>query len=174
MLVETHYDAIHAFAFKVLGDRAEAEDCAQDVCLSLVDRLPEFRRAARPTTWLYRIVVNAARDRLRAQARLARRGEGWKERHEADEAANRDAAAVRAWLDEALEHLDETERMTVALVVSEGVSHQEAGDILGVSAGTVSWRMNRIRTKLARLDPPEPVSATAPASGPVSEKGAMA
>ena len=67
-LVTRHYDRIFRVAWRILGNRAEAEDLAQDVCATLGRRIRSFRGEAAFTTWLHRLVVNAARDRLRREA----------------------------------------------------------------------------------------------------------
>ncbi len=61
-LLERHYDSVYRIAFKFCGQRADAEDLAQDVCASLGRKIRTFRGDAKFTTWLYRLVVNAARD----------------------------------------------------------------------------------------------------------------
>src|SRR6476646_5527485 len=61
-LLRRHYDRIHGLAWKLTGTRADAEDIAQDVCCTLVERLAEFRGEAKFTTWLTSIVYNACRD----------------------------------------------------------------------------------------------------------------
>jgi RNA polymerase sigma-70 factor (ECF subfamily) len=147
-LLEAHYDTIFAFSVRALGCRHEAEDLTQDVCLRLAERLPAFRGDAKISTWLYRIVVNAAQDRLRVRTRQARLAEEWREAHlaKADEA---DAArAARGWIADTLAVLDPAERTTLALVVTGGFSQSEAAEILGVAPGTVSWRMSEIRKRL--------------------------
>ena len=70
-LLGRHYDGIFRLAFRFTGHRADAEDIAQDVCVGLADRLGSFRGEAKFSTWLYRIVVNVCRDRLRRRNRRA-------------------------------------------------------------------------------------------------------
>src|SRR6188472_1771628 len=61
-LLERHYDRIHGLAWQLTGTRADADDIAQDVCCSLVERIGSFRGEAKFTTWLCGITVNACRD----------------------------------------------------------------------------------------------------------------
>lgn len=150
-LLSRHYARIFRVAWRVLGDRTEAEDVAQDVCVALPGRLGSFEGRSRFTTWLTRLVMNAARDRLRRLAARTRAGEGWGE----VEALRRDeAAAAREamdWLQGAMATLDADQRETVALVLGEEMSHAEAAEVLGVKEGTISWRMSEIRKRLRRL-----------------------
>ena len=67
-LLERHYGRILRLCLRLLGDRAEAEDLAQDVCVGLAKKIRSFRGEARFTTWLYRVVLNAGRDAMRRRA----------------------------------------------------------------------------------------------------------
>lgn len=150
-LLEAHYDTIFAFSVRALGCRQEAEDLTQDVCLSLSERLPEFRGEAKVTSWLYRIVVNAARDRIRKQVRQRRIGVDWGEREILVSAENEDQRERREFLRDAMSSLDATDRITVALVVTGGFSQAEAAEILDVAPGTVAWRMSEIKKQLSSM-----------------------
>ena len=77
LLLERHYDRVFGLAFRLTGQRANAEDLTQDVCLALPAKLAGFRGEARFTTWLYRVVVNAAHDARRRAAAHARAADGW-------------------------------------------------------------------------------------------------
>ena len=61
------------------------------------------------------------------------------------------ASARRPWLRQALGRLPEELRTTVVLVLEEGLRHAEAGEVLGVSESTVSWRMHEVRKRLRAL-----------------------
>src|SRR5215469_15401014 len=61
-LLRRHYDRIHGLAWQLTGSRADADDIAQDVCCTLVEKIGGFRREAKFTTWLCGIVFNACRD----------------------------------------------------------------------------------------------------------------
>ncbi len=114
-LVTRHYDRIFRVAWRILGNRAEAEDLAQDVCATLGRRIRSFRGEAAFTTWLHRLVVNAARDRLRREAARGRAAMGW---GDAEGLRRRDAAEREgevAWLRETLATLSPELRETVAM-----------------------------------------------------------
>src|SRR5262249_56240395 len=59
-------------AWRVTGSRSAAQDIAQDVCCTLVEKIGSFKGEARFTTWLVGIVVNACRDHRRRGLTLAR------------------------------------------------------------------------------------------------------
>ena len=114
-------------------------------------KLAGFRREARFTTWLHRIVLNAARDRLRRMAADRRRAEGWGEVESLRRAEAVDARAEQEWLQDAMSALPEQLRETVALVLGEDLTHAEAGEVLGVTEGTISWRMSEVRKTLRAM-----------------------
>ena len=148
-LLERHYDRIHGLAWQLTGTRADADDIAQDVCCTLVERIGSFRGEAKFTTWLCGIVVNACRDfhrrrkslggfaaRLAVLAGLARGPDG-RDLHDA------------MWVKSAIAGLPPAYRDTVVLVAGQQLSHAEAAAILGVAETTVSWRMHEVRRMLA-------------------------
>lgn len=150
-LLERHYDTIHRMGLRLLGERAEAEDLAQDVSVSLASRIRSFRGDARFTTWLYRVVLNAARDRLRAGARRERLEAAHAERDALVRAGDAQRAAEAEWLREALAGLGPELRETAVLVLEEELSHAEAAEVLDIAEGTVSWRMAQLRRKLRTI-----------------------
>ncbi|RMF40414.1 MAG: sigma-70 family RNA polymerase sigma factor [Alphaproteobacteria bacterium] len=150
-LVERHYDRIFRLGFRILGSRADAEDLAQDICVALPGKLARFDGRSRFATWLHRVVINAARDVLRRRASRARAGDGWGdiERMRRAEAAERRDSLD--WLAAAMTALKPDLRETVALVLGEEMSHAEAAAVLGLSEGSVSWRMSEVRKTLRAL-----------------------
>ena len=68
-LVERHYDFIHRVAWRWAGNRTDAEDIAQDVCVRLGKAIRSYRGGSAFTTWLYALTLNAARDLKRKSAR---------------------------------------------------------------------------------------------------------
>ncbi|MEO1536128.1 MAG: RNA polymerase sigma factor [Pseudomonadota bacterium] len=149
-LLQRHYDRVFRLAFRLTGAKAEAEDLCQDVCLALPARLGAFRGEARFTTWLYRVVVNAAHDRRRRRATHARAAEKWGEVEVARRAEVAETAEALDWLTAAMRALPEELRDTVALVLDE-VTHAEAAEVLGISKGTVSWRMSEAKKRLRAM-----------------------
>jgi RNA polymerase sigma-70 factor (ECF subfamily) len=151
VLVQRHYDRVFGLAYRLTGARAEAQDLTQDICAALPAKLRHWRGEARFTTWLYRVVVNAAHDRRRRQATHARAATGWGDW----EIARQDEITVQAeaqdWLAQAMARLSVELRDTVALVLGEEMTQAEAGAVLGVSEGTVAWRMSEVKKRLRVL-----------------------
>src|SRR5918999_1666283 len=61
-LLRRHYDRVHGLAWQLTGSRSDADDIAQDVCCTLVEKIGRFRGEAKFTTWLFGITFNACRD----------------------------------------------------------------------------------------------------------------
>lgn len=147
LLVSRVYDRVYAYAVRLTGSRTEAEDLAQDICAALPAKLKSYRGEAKLTTWLYRITVNAARDRFRRAASHARAADGWGDWELARRAEMAEAAERVDWLMTAMPDLSVDLRETLALVL-DGVTHAEAAQILEVSEGTVSWRVSEAKKRL--------------------------
>ena len=149
-LLERHYDRLFRLCFRLTGVRAEAEDLTQDICAALPAKLRAFRGESKITTWLWRVAVNASHDRRRRRATYARASEGWGDWEIARQDAIAEGRDRADWLMEALARLPEDLRDTLAQVLDE-VSHSEAGAILGVSEGTVSWRVSEAKKRLRAM-----------------------
>jgi RNA polymerase sigma factor (sigma-70 family) len=151
VLVEAHYDFIHAVAWRWSGVAGDAEDIAQDVCIKLARAVRGFRGKSSFRTWLYTLTLNAVRDHQRKAAR--RRSDEKRLANDplytsalpGHDAGEDDAlwAAVRA--------LPEKQCDAVLLVYAEGLSHAAAADVLGCSEKTVSWHLHEARKRLKDL-----------------------
>jgi len=155
-LLRRHYDRIHRVAWRMTGSRSHAEDIAQDVCCTLVEKIGGFKGEAKFTTWLTGIVVNACRDHRRRGLTLARLRDHLSVLADLATPPDGRDAYRRSWLASALSRLDPLLRDTVALVVGEDLTHAEAARALGVAESTVSWRMHEARRQLTpRMDVPD-------------------
>jgi RNA polymerase sigma-70 factor (ECF subfamily) len=150
-LIARHYDRIFALAFRLTGQRAEAEDLTQDICAALPAKLAGWRAEARFTTWLYRVTVNAAHDQRRRRATRARAATGWGDWETARQEEIATQAQALGWLAQAMTRLPPDLRDTVALVLGEDLTQAEAGQVLGVSEGTIAWRMSEVKKRLRAL-----------------------
>ncbi len=150
-LLELHYDRVFRFCFRLTGSREEAEDLTQDICLALPAKLKSFRGKARFTTWLYRVAMNAAHDRRRRAASRTRAAEGWGDWEVNRRAEATGRAADLDWLRRSMAALPDDLRDTVALTIDGEMTHAQAGEVLGISEGTVSWRLSEVRKRLRAL-----------------------
>lgn len=150
-LLARHYDRLFGLAYRLCGTRAEAQDLTQDICMALPAKLAGYRRQARFTTWLYRVAVNAAHDRRRRAAVRARAGDGWGDWEVARQATMAEDAQAQGWLAETMRNLPPELRDTVALTLGEELSQADAAEALGISEGTVAWRMSEVKKRLRTM-----------------------
>ena len=150
-LVERHYDLIYRLACRYLRSAADAEDIAQDVCITLATKLAHFKGRSRFTTWLASVTINACRDSLRRRKSSERLTANYVVQRSLEEAGQDNTEDQSRWLEEALAGLEPNLRETVILVVAEDLSHAEAAEILGCAESTVSWRMHMVKKRLRAL-----------------------
>ena len=147
-LLERHYDLMYRVAFRTLGQQADAEDLVQEVCSALPKKLGSFRSESKFESWLYRVVVNAGRDLMRKHSSRARAADGWGDVEKMQRATAAEKSETLSWLARAMQRLSPELRETVALVLGEEMTHCEAGKVLGLKEGSVSWRMNEVKKEL--------------------------
>jgi len=150
-LLETHYDMLFRVAYRFCGHWEQAEDIAQDVCVSLPARLKSFKGDAAFSTWLYRVVVNACKDVKRKEATSARLHSEFAELDELSRGEAAEHQRQMVWLNEMMTQLSDDLRETAVLVVGEGMSHTQAANVLNVKEGTISWRMSELKKALREL-----------------------
>ncbi len=150
-LLTRHYDLIFRLSFRMLGRRADAEDLAQDICAALPGKLAAYRGEASFTTWLYRVIINAALDRIRKRKSRAKAADVWGEVEALSRAETVEKQRDIIWLKQAMTALSTDLQETVALVLGEELTHAEVAKVLGVSEGTISWRMSEVKKSLRKI-----------------------
>jgi RNA polymerase sigma-70 factor (ECF subfamily) len=145
-----HRDRMWAVALRTANDPELAADAVQEAFLSAFRRADSFRGESAVTTWLHRIVVNAALDRLR---RVKPVQELPADHHTimADRHDHHSGVDARLDVRQALAHLPEGQRLALVLVDMHGLSVAEAAQVLGVAEGTIKSRCARGRATLAPL-----------------------
>jgi len=157
-LVEKYRQRVWRLAFQVLRDREEAWDCAQDAFVRAFQSLGSFRGQSAFYTWLFRIAMNVATDRLRSRGAQARAfgtqaipAEEW-ERTAPDPQARPDQAAIgaerRERISQALDTLPPNARAIIMLSDVEGLSYREIATVLNCPIGTVMSRLHNARRRL--------------------------
>jgi RNA polymerase sigma-70 factor (ECF subfamily) len=149
-LLARQYDRLFALCWRLTGTRAEAEDLTQDICAALPGKLAGYRGQSRLTTWLYRVAVNAAHDQRRRRASYVRATDGWGDWELARDAAQAEERDRLDWLTTAMRRLPPDLRDTLALVLDD-LTHAEVGEVLGLSEGTVSWRISEAKKRLRAI-----------------------
>jgi RNA polymerase sigma-70 factor (ECF subfamily) len=152
-IVEQYSDFVYNVAFKMMGKPEDAEDVAQDAFISAYRAFDRFRGDARVTTWLYRITVNAALMKLRKEKRartLTQTGLEDVDVVNHDETPEKFAvtAELGAKLQEGIAQLQPDLAAAVVLRDVEGLSNQEAADVLEISVASMKSRLHRARVLL--------------------------
>ncbi|MBE7733172.1 RNA polymerase sigma factor [Devosia faecipullorum] len=150
-LIEAHYEGIYRSAWRWCGNRDDAEDIAQEVCVKLGRAIAGFDGRSAFSSWVYRITLNAVRDWQRAGQRRGRHLDAYSEITPADHPAEQEAAAIHGQLWAAVRRLPEKQRDAVLLVYAEELSHAEAADIMGIREATVSFHVHEARKTLRSL-----------------------
>lgn len=149
-LVRRHQSAVRGFLVRMTrGDVHLADDLAQETFLKAWQKLQTYRGGARFSTWLFGIAVNEFRMACRRRKELA-----WDDVDESSVEPEEPAAArdshLRLDLTEALKLLNSNERAAVLLCCQNGLSHEEAAQVLDCPPGTVKTNILRGKEKLRR------------------------
>ncbi len=148
-LMDVWLGRIVAFAWRMLGDHAEAEDVAQEAFLRLWTQAPRWRAEARVGTWLHRVAHNLCIDRLRRRRRTATEADP---PDRADPAGGPDADSQRRrvarTVEAALARLPERQRAAIVLVHYQELGQDEAAGILGVGLDALESLLARGRRSL--------------------------
>lgn len=162
-LVIRHKDRIFNLCYRFLGDYEEANDSAQEAFVKAYGSLNTFRLESAFSTWLYRIAVNACKNKLGSSAYKAKR-----KTVSLDNPGNpsdgplpmeipNGAPSPLARMEEkekmvlvqrALDALPTEFKMVVTLRDVEGFSYEDIAEITGLNLGTVKSRIARARTDL--------------------------
>jgi RNA polymerase sigma-70 factor, ECF subfamily len=162
-IVVLYQDRVFSFCLRLLGDRAEAEDVAQDVFLTVYRSAHDFRGESTFSTWLLRIAKNQSLNRIKYLDRRGRSG-----RRSLDEIGEERLSNVSAERaadpspDELIEGgeraalvqqeiaaLDPQHRAVLVLRDVEDMSYEEISGVTGLPIGTVKSRIHRGRSVLA-------------------------
>ncbi len=140
------------YAARMLGDRAEAEDVAQEAMLRLWRQAAEWRQGeAKVTTWLFRVVTNLCTDRLRRKRGQALDSVPEPEYDAPGAEAGLQEQARAAALDLALMDLPERQRQAVILRHLEGFSNPEIAELMDIGVEAVESLTARGKRALAAI-----------------------
>lgn len=159
-LVNEHQRMVYQLSFNLLGDHNEALDLSQEVFLRVFRTIHSFRGQSALRTWIFRIVVNQARNRQRWWRRRHRSQQVSLDEHirdhgdfpEQNNGSSPDRLLgqkeVAERLRTALDHLPFDQKTALVLREIDGLSYEEIGFSLGVAVGTVKSRLARARESL--------------------------
>jgi len=167
-LLGRYQDRVMGLAYRLLGDRDDAEDLTQQVFLNVYQARRSYRPQAKFGTWLYRITMNLSLNAVRARKIRGRRpvlreGDpdegGFTLDRVADPRGRRagdvlEREEIAAKVREVVNELPKDQRAAVLLSKFEGCSHQEIAEILEKSVPAVKSLLVRARTRIKdRLAP---------------------
>ena len=172
-LVERHQDRLVGLCQRLLGDRQEALDAAQEVFLKVYSKADSLQPKGELFTWMYRVATNHCLNRIRRR-KLVRfvslTPEPQSDAPQLDPVdrapdAHRALEMKRRWQRavEGIEALPENQRVVLILARFEGLSYRQIGEILKISEGAVESRLYRAMRRLQR--------AQESAASGVSEEG---
>jgi RNA polymerase sigma-70 factor (ECF subfamily) len=169
-LVRLYQNRIFGLMLRMIGNRQEAEDLAQEVFITVHRAIGTYRGEGRFYTWLYRIASNTCKNRIKyLRGRNFHRSvpvEETPEAHEADGGPARltaqvagpeamtEGARLQAHIQRELAELDPEHRLLIVLRDIQGLSYQDILRITGLQEGTLKSRLHRARVALKdRLSP---------------------
>lgn len=147
-LVDKYKDMAFTIALKIVSIKEDAEEVVQDAFIKAFASLGKFRRTAKFSTWLYRIVYNTAISRVRAKTFELRDLRTSKESDESEERNSMKQAEQRFFLDKAFEKLSSKDRLVLILHYLGEKSIEEVCEILDMKRSAVKMRLLRARKEL--------------------------
>ncbi len=160
-MVDRYQDQVFNIVYRIVGDRAEAEEVAQEVFIAVFKHVDGFRGDSKFSTWLFRIASNRAKNRVKYLARRNRKyhqdidetPESNIETNPVGGATERpDREAMGRQLEEVVQEglveLNEKHRVVLVLRDFEDLSYDELSETLEIPEGTVKSRLYRARSQL--------------------------
>lgn len=156
-LVERFRDRVWRVCWRLMGDRHDAEDAAQEVCVRLFFERNGFAGRSRYSTWLHGVAIRTCLTLRRSRSRRRRRettetpgGALPSETHAAAEPDPAAAVAAAHDMDRLLATLDEEDRALVLMKFAEGHDYDALAEMFGSTPGALRMRVSRIRERLAK------------------------
>jgi RNA polymerase sigma-70 factor (ECF subfamily) len=148
-LYDRYAPRVFAVVRRIAGDDELAQDYAQEAWIRAIRALPTFRGDARFSTWLHRIAVNSALQALR-KAETRRKREAPMPATVAVAPRMGDSLLSQK-LESAMDRLPEGMRSVLILHDVEGYTHEEIGELLGVTSGTSKSQLFKARAKMREM-----------------------
>lgn len=166
LILRAYETPIFNYVYRVVGDRALAEDLTQDVFVRVFQALPRFSLRCKFTTWLFQVTKNRVLDELRARERRPHAVlaiEDAPRLEIVDPPVERLETIEAVW--RAVRELNPDLKMALLLRDVAGLSYNEIADALEITLATVKWRIFKAREEVQHALAREGILADAPAEG---------
>jgi RNA polymerase sigma-70 factor (ECF subfamily) len=152
-LYRTHMERVFSLCARMVGDRSHAEELTQDVFVRAWEKLAQFRGDSAFGTWLHRLAVNVVlNDRQVERRRRERHDDGIEDVDTLSHGDVRphevEVPGLSIDLEKAIAGLPPGARKVFVLHDVQGFTHEEIGDMLGVTAGGCKAQLHRARMLL--------------------------
>ena len=152
-IVEKHKDLVFTIVVRILQNREDAEEIAQDVFVKAYKALDKFEGKSKFSTWLYRIAYNAAISKTRKKGLKTADLEdevihNYSEDEFGEDLTQLSGEEQQRMLNKALSGLSGDENLLITLHYKNENSVEEISDITGLTESNVKVKLHRIRKKL--------------------------
>lgn len=151
-LVDKYKDMVFTLAFRILKNRENAEEVAQDSFVKVYQNLGKFKLKSKFSTWLYRIVYNTAISKVRVRQKTTISIENQKFFEIRDENQNVsksfDIENNKILLQRLLNNLDESDRALITLYYLDENKISEIAEITGQNRSNIKVKLHRTRKKM--------------------------
>ncbi len=148
ILAEKYYLFVYQSAYKLCRSKTDAEEITQDVYIKLAKKLSTYNQEAAFKTWLYRIIINTAKDHWKKQSRIKDKETQYLESENNQNIDREEKQKIRQKVLSIIEQMPSKLKETAFLVFTEGLSHGEAARVLLCAETTISWRVFQIKKKI--------------------------
>lgn len=147
-LVDHYKSYAFTIALKILNNRPEAEEAAQDGFIKAYHNLKSFNRKARFATWLYRIIFNTAISYKRKNRHIMESIDHH-DRAQEDDDTTLERSDKEVFISQAMDQLNEADRLAIQLYYIKEFSLEEVAEMMGQRINTLKVRVHRARQRLA-------------------------
>jgi RNA polymerase sigma-70 factor (ECF subfamily) len=152
-LINRHKDYAFTVAYRILNNREDAEEVAQDAFMQVFRALYSFNADSKFTTWFYRIVFNAALMQKRKNKvmliDIETSSEAFQVSHSSDSAVDLQKNERKNAIQKALQNLSADDTTMITLFYLKELSLEEIAEITKISAETAKVKIHRARKRLA-------------------------
>ena len=154
-LINRHKDYAYTVAYRILNNREDAEEVAQDAFMQVFGALQSFNAESKFTTWFYRIVFNAALMQKRKNkvesVDIESSSEAFLVSHSSDSAEDLRKNERKRAIQKALQSLSADDTTMITLFYLKELSLEEIAEVTQISAETAKVKIHRARKRLAEV-----------------------